>query len=107
MARHRLSSLLITLARAGLLFAALAVLSARRAAAADGVVNTCNDATFSAVLNTVQGSGGGTITFSCSGAIVLDSTKTITSNVTIDGGGVITLSSGKARLAFQRRGQLN
>ncbi len=66
-------------------------------ARANGMVTQCSDDTdFSNQL-----SGGGTITFNCGTAtIVLSSTKTITTNTTIDGGGTIALSGDNARRLF-------
>jgi hypothetical protein len=61
------------------------------AAAANAVVGPpCQEANFDSALATVQGSGGGAITFNCgSSPFVLEiaNPKVITSNVTIDGGG--------------------
>jgi len=65
---------------------------------AGGTVTDCgNDTQFSNML-----SSGGTITFNCGTAtIVLASSKTISLNTTIDGGGKITLSGGDARRLFR------
>jgi predicted outer membrane repeat protein len=96
--------LLAPLALAGLALAlGAALLQARPATAApaaDAVVSTCSDSAFNTALATVQASGGGSITFSCSGTIEFLSTKVITSAVTIDGGGVITFSGGGLRRLF-------
>jgi hypothetical protein len=70
------------------------------ALAADGVVDTgasasCTEAAFDTVLSTVQGSGGGAITFNCGAAahtITFTAEKSITVGVTINGAGQITLS---------------
>src|SRR5512135_30819 len=64
---------------------------------AGGTVTSCSsDSEFSSKL-----AGGGTINFSCDTAtILLSSTKTITSNTTINGGGTITLSGGGVRQLF-------
>src|SRR5579859_1142325 len=66
-------------------------------AAAGGTVTNCSDDTdFSNKL-----SSGGTIDFSCGTAtIVLSSTKTISADTTIDGGGTITLSGGGTQRLF-------
>ncbi len=79
------------------LLLALVLLLVRSPAGASGTVTNCaNDTDFSNKLT-----GGGTVTFSCGTAtIVLSSTKTITSNTTIDGGGSITLSGGNTRRLF-------
>jgi hypothetical protein len=65
--------------------------------AAGGTVTNCSDDTdFSNKL-----SSGGTIDFSCGTAtIVLSSTKTISADTTIDGGGMITLSGGGVQRLF-------
>ncbi len=66
-----------------------------------GVVTDCNDDTeFSSLL-----SGGSTVTFNCSGVgaaatVTLSSTKIISANTIIDGGGKITLSGGGVRRLF-------
>ncbi|GAA0722374.1 choice-of-anchor Q domain-containing protein [Dokdonella soli] len=69
-------------------------------AASDGVVGpaNCNEVGFSSVLATVDGSGGGKITFNCGAAatIAFTSYKTIANAVTIDGGGRITFDGGNA-----------
>ncbi len=78
------------------------------ALAADAVVGTgtptgCSEAAFNTVLSTVQGSGGGTITFNCGPAahtIVFTSPKAINSAVTLDGAGRITLSGGDTTSLF-------
>lgn len=83
------------LAILGLLAALVAGLPVRLAGAADAVVNApCTDTEFSNALNQVQNTGGGTITFNCGGpaTVELQSEKTITSNVRIEGGEEITLS---------------
>lgn len=73
-------------------------------ALAGGVVTNCsNDTQLSSLL-----SSGGTITFNCGGVgasatITLSSTKTISTNTTIDGGGKITLSGGNVRRLFSVR----
>jgi protocatechuate 3,4-dioxygenase beta subunit len=57
-----------------------------------GMVNTCDEASFKAAL-----AGGGTVTFNCSGTIVLTSTALITAPTTINGNGFnVTLSGGNA-----------
>lgn len=86
----------LALAAAGLLSGA--------AAAADGVVGpgNCNEAGFDAVLATVDGSGGGTITFNCGTAtIAISARKQIANRVTIDGGGTITLDGGNSSAFIQ------
>ena len=81
----------------GLLCAGLGL--ARPARAADEVVGngtavSCSEATFAAALATVQGSGGGTITFDCGGAVTIpfSGSKIISqAAVTINGAEKITL----------------
>jgi predicted outer membrane repeat protein len=74
----------------GLLAGLVPLLPVERAVADDAVVTDCTEASFDTALATVQGSGGGTITFSCSGAIPFSGEKTITSYVTILGGGSVS-----------------
>jgi len=72
--------------------------------AANGVVGpgNCNQDGFAAVLATVDGSGGGTITFNCGTAtIAFTSYKPIAHAVTIDGGGTITFDGGGTSPFFQ------
>jgi hypothetical protein len=56
---------------------------------AAGVVTTCDEASLDAALV-----GGGTITFACSGTIIVTSTKIIAVNTTLDGGGQNVIISG-------------
>lgn len=90
-----------------LLFAAL-WLSPATTFANDAVVGTgspasCNESTFTSALNTVQSTGGGTITFNCGGAatIVFSAYKQINSNVVINGGGNITFDGNNLSSFFQ------
>jgi hypothetical protein len=72
--------------------------------AANGVVGpgNCNYAGFSAVLATVDGSGGGTITFNCGTAtITFAGYKQVSNAVVIDGGGTITFDGGGNSGFFQ------
>ncbi|HSN78043.1 MAG TPA: right-handed parallel beta-helix repeat-containing protein [Anaerolineae bacterium] len=63
---------------------------------AGGVVTVCDEAHLLAAL-----AGGGTVTFACSGTIVLTDTITIASTTTIDGGGQdITISGNNAVRVF-------
>lgn len=74
------------------------------AVAADGVVGpgNCNEAGFDAVLASVDGSGGGTITFNCGSAVIaFTAYKQVANTVTIDGGGTITFDGGNASAFFQ------
>ena len=66
-------------------------------AQAGGVVGVCDETHLLSAL-----SGGGTVTFTCSGTITLTSTITIAANTTIDGSGqAVTLSGGGARRLFK------
>lgn len=65
-------------------------LAGRTCGAVDASVAICDESHFDAALATVQESGGGTITFSCSGTITVTPGKTITTAVTIIGGDAIT-----------------
>ncbi len=79
-------------------------LSLHDALAANAVVSppTCNESGFDAALATVDGSGGGTLTFNCGTAtIAFSNYKQIAHAVTIDGGGAITLDGGNATPLFQ------
>lgn len=79
------------------LVAAVSVAHTQHASATNGVVITCNEAGFTSVLTTVDGSGGGTITFNCGTATIpFTSYKQIANAVTIDGGGTITFDGGNA-----------
>jgi len=72
------------------------------AGATNAVVTTCTESGFNTALSTVDGSGGGTITFNCGTAtIVFTSYKQISNAVTIDGGGKITLDGNNASALFQ------
>ncbi len=79
-------------------------LYAAEVAAVDGVVGpgNCNEGGFDSVLATVDGSGGGTITFNCGTAtIVFTAYKQIANAVVIDGGGSITFDGNNASALFQ------
>jgi hypothetical protein len=81
----------------------LVLLPAGMAGAADAVVSMpCSEAEFDAALATVQGSGGGLITFDCGGAasITFSAEKVIDSDVRIDGADLITLSGGDVTRHF-------
>src|SRR4051812_9973698 len=91
--------------RNGLRWVGLAIagwLWAGSAGATNAVVTTCNESNFDSALSTVDGSGGGTITFNCGAATIPFTTcKSIANAVTIDGGGTITFDGGSARSFFQ------
>ncbi|HEX5124799.1 MAG TPA: choice-of-anchor Q domain-containing protein [Rhodanobacteraceae bacterium] len=74
------------------------------AGAADGVVGpgNCDEAGFASVLATVDGSGGGTVTFDCGDDVsfAFTSYKTIQNAVTIDGANRITFDGGDASAFF-------
>lgn len=85
------------------LFVGWGVLGAQRPLLAAGIVGngtpqSCTEAAFTAVL-----SGGGHVSFNCGAAphlILLTSQKTISTDTTIDGGGLITLSGGGSTRLF-------
>jgi len=80
------------------------MVSAPHASATNGVVGpgNCNYAGLSSVLATVDGSGGGTITFNCGSAtITFDGYKQVANAVVIDGGGTITFDGNNASGFFQ------
>lgn len=65
---------------------------------AEGIVSTCDEASLDQALT-----GGGTVTFTCSGTITLTATKTVHANTVIDGGGTarggnVILSGGGANV---------
>ncbi|MEZ4522106.1 MAG: PKD domain-containing protein [Thermomicrobiales bacterium] len=63
--------------------------------AADGTVTWCAEGGLEAALAAVQDSGGGTITFGCSGVITIDrGAKTISSDVTILGHPSVVIDGG-------------
>jgi hypothetical protein len=78
------------------------------AEASNQVVSDCGDNgganQLRAVIDAVQISGGGSITFSCSSIIVLNvangTLPNITTNITIDGGNIITLSGNNSSRIF-------
>jgi predicted outer membrane repeat protein len=77
---------------------------APHAHAGNGVVGpgNCNYAGFSSVLATVDGSGGGTITFNCGTAtITFAGYKQVSNAVVIDGGGTITFDGNNTSGFFQ------
>jgi predicted outer membrane repeat protein len=102
---HFSQRLLALLCLAGLLTSPVVASLPRRVRAAPGgnaVVNApCGEAEFNVALETVVNSGGGVITFNC-GAVTIPFTshKVITSAVTVDGGGVITLDGGNHNRLF-------
>ena len=70
--------------------------------ATDAVVSSCNESAFTSAFNTVNSSGAGTITFSCSGSIVFTGYKQVSGNVVIDGGAnAITFDGGGTSAFFQ------
>ena len=76
----------------GLLAGLAPLLPVAVVAADDVVVRVCDELSFNAALASVQGSGGGTITFDCGGPVTIpfSGEKTITSDVTIIGDGSVT-----------------
>jgi predicted outer membrane repeat protein len=63
---------------------------------ASGVVSVCDEAHLLAAL-----SGGGTVTFACSGTIILTNPITIAANTTVDGSGqAVTISGNNAVQVF-------
>lgn len=84
--------------------AGFAMVCAAPARAANGVVGpgNCTEAGFDGVLSSVDGSGGGTITFNCgTKTITFTNYKRIAHAVVIDGGGTITLDGNNASPLFQ------
>lgn len=88
-------------------FGVLCLFSSARPALADNqVVSDCGDNgsanQLRAKITAAQNSGGGTITFSCVGSVVLNGSAlpTVTANITIDGGNKITVSGNNASRIF-------
>jgi predicted outer membrane repeat protein len=74
--------------------------------AGNAVVSTCNFVSLQTAISTAN-SGGGTITFTCSGTIAFTSELIITANVTINGGGTIIFDGGgSTRFFFVNTGAL-
>ncbi len=69
----------------------------------NGTPASCTESALDTALNTVQTTGGGTITFNCGGAatIIFSGYKQIADTVTIDGGGTITLDGNNLTSFFQ------
>jgi hypothetical protein len=67
-----------------------------------GAPASCTQVAFDTALSSVQSSGGGTIAFNCGGthSIIFSSQRLITSQVIVDGGGLVTLSGGNANRIF-------
>ena len=66
------------------------------------VAAPCGEAEFNTALNTVQSSGGGTVTFACGTATIpFTAFKNISSQVVIDGAGAITLDGQGATRFFK------
>lgn len=90
----------------GLLWAGLSLARPARAADAvvgDGTAASCTEAAFATALNTVQGSGGGIMSFDCGGAatIPFTSSKIISqAAITINGAEKITLDGRDATRLF-------
>lgn len=113
-AKQKQNHRILALAGLGLVLVALAGLMPAAQAQpaqpdANAVVGTgspasCTEAVLTDALNTVQGSGGGTITFNCGAAahtIALSVYSQISSNVTIDGANKITLDGNNATAFYQ------
>lgn len=75
---------------------------AANAVVGSGTPASCTETTFDAALATVQGSGGGTLTFNCGGVktITLTNQKSIVANLTLQGANLITLSGGNSTRLF-------
>lgn len=89
-----------------LLFKRVAVLAlfgiwGASANATNAVVATCDETHFNTAFNSVNGSGSGTITFSCSGTITFSAYKQVSGSVVIDGAGTVTFDGGGTSAFFQ------
>ncbi len=88
---------------------ALGLLQTTTAAAIGGVVGTgapasCTEASFNAVFDQAQATGGGSISFNCGAAahaIIFTGYKGVSTATSIDGGDRVTLSGGNAAGLFQ------
>ena len=76
------------------LLVGLAPLTPLGVAAEDAEVRVCTDEAFTQALDAVQQSGGGTLTITCGAPIIFESQKTISTPVTIFGGGTAILDGG-------------
>ena len=98
---RRLIGIMISIAAPALVLAALLLGRPAPAQAADVVVHKC---TATGLSNAILAAGdSGHVTFDCttgSPTIVLTQTQEISRDITIDGGGVITLSGGLAVRIF-------
>ena len=102
---HRLQRRLTLFCLAGLLILTLGASQLRPAHAAptgNAVVNApCGEAEFDEALAFVEDTGGGVITFNCGVATIhFTAHKVITTDVTVDGGGGITLNGGGVTRLF-------
>ncbi|MEZ4520186.1 MAG: PKD domain-containing protein [Thermomicrobiales bacterium] len=70
------------------------------ALAYEATVMTCDEASFDAALAAVEGSGGGVITFDCSGTIVFSAEQVITTDVVIVGNGQVTMDGNNSTRLF-------
>ncbi len=76
-------------------------------AASTITVSTCTATSLDSALATAQASSGNTISFACSGDIVLDQTLTITTTLTIDGSGqAVTLDGNNALTVLRVNGRV-
>ena len=88
-----------------LVVALITALSHTAAYASDGIVGpgNCDEPGFVSVLNTVQTSGGGAITFNCGPALTISFTsyRQISSTVVIDGADAVTFDGNNVAALFQ------
>ena len=91
--------LILTMA---LMFASVKPVSADTFMVGSGTPASCTEVAFGDALNEVKAAGSGTIAFNCGGAaaILFSAAKDIDFDVTMDGGGLITLSGGNANRLF-------
>jgi len=100
---RRFAALLASLAAPGFILGVLLFGLAAPAQAANIVVTTCNAANLRAAINSATAAAGGLVTFACPGGahtFTITQTQSISRDVTIDGGGVITISGGDSDRIF-------
>ena len=100
---RRLAAIVASLGASGFVLGVLLVGLAAPAQAANIVVNPCTVANLRAAIISATASTGGLVTFACPGGahtFTVTGTQSLSRAVTIDGGGVITISGGDTDRIF-------
>src|SRR5260221_1215990 len=100
---RRLAAIVASLAAPSFVLGVLLFGLAAPAQAANVVVTTCNAANLRAAIISATATTGGLVTFACPGGahtFTITQTQNISRAVTIDGGGVITISGGATDRIF-------